>query len=327
MLKAIKKIPAGTFLIPMIISMILFTFWPDLFKVGGITESLLSGSGIGFITGMLAFASGTTIDFKGLKELLKHQGSLVLIKLVLAIVLSFAFLYLFGHEGIWGISGVAFVAVIFSVNPSVQVSILASYGYEKDTGILAISGLLTLPIFSLLVYSMYASGGGVGSMDWTPFLSALIPLILGIILGNIDKNFAGLFGPAVGALLPLLGWNLGQTMNFIEALQAGPSGILLTVIFVILMLPLYFADTKLLGHDGISGIAMITTAGMSTIIPPTIAAAYPEVAQYVTSANSQILFATIILAVLSPILAKRRYKKVYETEEPQEHQESQVSTK
>lgn len=317
MLNAIKKIPAGTFLVPMVISMVLFTFWPDLFKVGGMTEALLSGSGTGFITGMLAFASGTTIDFKSLKELLRHQGVLVLIKLVLAIIFSLGFLYLFGHEGIWGISGVAFVATIFSVNPSVQVSVLSSYGYEKDAGILAISGLLTLPIFSLIVYSIYA-GGGLGGMDWMPIFSAVIPLLLGIILGNIDKGFAGLFGPVVGGLLPLLGWNLGQGMNFMEALQSGLSGIILTVIFVILMSPLFFADTKLLGYEGVSGIAMITVAGMSTIIPPVIADAIPEVAQYVTSANSQILFATIILAILSPMLAKRQYEKAHGKKDPSE---------
>lgn len=102
-------------------------------------------------------------------------------------------------------------------------------------------------------------------------------------------------------------------MNFIEALQSGVSGILLTIIFVILMLPLYFADTKLLSYYGISGIAVITMTGMSTIIPLTIDDAFPEVAQYVTSANPQILFATIILAILSPIMAKRCYKKVYGT--------------
>lgn len=303
MLNAIKKVPAGTFLVPMIISMILYTFWPDLFKIGGMTESLLSGSGTGFITGMLAFASGTTINLSRLKNLLKHQGVLLLTKLIIATVLSFVFLYLFGHEGIWGISGIGFVAIMYSINPSIQISILATNGYEEDTGILSISGLLTLPIVPIIVYSIYASGGGMGGIDWMPIISTLLPLLLGMILRSIDSGFEGLFGPAVGTLLPLLGWNLGQSMNFMEAIRSGFSGILVTIIFVIFMSILYFVDKKVLGYDGVSGIAMITVAGMSTIIPPTIAGAFPEVAQYVTSANSQILLATIILAIISPLLA------------------------
>lgn len=41
MLNAIKKVPAGTFLVPMLISAILYTFWPNLFQVGGLTEHIL----------------------------------------------------------------------------------------------------------------------------------------------------------------------------------------------------------------------------------------------------------------------------------------------
>jgi len=34
MINAMRKVPAGTFLIPMIISMLIYSFWPTLFKIG-----------------------------------------------------------------------------------------------------------------------------------------------------------------------------------------------------------------------------------------------------------------------------------------------------
>lgn len=100
MLKIINKVPAGTFLVPLIVSMVLYTFWPDLFKVGGFTEAMFSSTGVNIISGLLAFATGSRINIQILKRLLKHQGALLLVKIVFATILSFAFLALFGHQGI-----------------------------------------------------------------------------------------------------------------------------------------------------------------------------------------------------------------------------------
>lgn len=73
MLKSINKIPAGTFLVPMILSAFIYTFWPDLFHVGGLTEGLLSGSGMPFITGALSFFSGTGMKLGALKKVVKNH--------------------------------------------------------------------------------------------------------------------------------------------------------------------------------------------------------------------------------------------------------------
>ena len=41
MLKFMQKIPAGTLIVPMLISALLATFWPTLFHIGGITQDFL----------------------------------------------------------------------------------------------------------------------------------------------------------------------------------------------------------------------------------------------------------------------------------------------
>lgn len=310
MLKLINKVPAGTFLVPLIISMVLYTFWPDLFKVGGFTEAMFSSAGVNLISGLLAFATGSRINIQILKRLLKHQGALLLVKIVIATILSFAFLALFGHQGIWGISGVAFVAAMFSVNPAMQLSILEEYGYEEDGMIIGLSTSVTLPILPMIIYSTLFSAEGLAGINWSPILSTLFPLVIGFILGNIDPAFGKLFGPLVGALLPFLGWNLGQSMNFMEALKSGGAGILVTVVFLLAMSVLYIADTKWLKHDGLSAFAMMSVAGVSTIVAPTIAHVFPEIEPFVTSASSQILFASIITSLLIPFVIGKKYKKV-----------------
>lgn len=39
-MKLMKKIPGGTLLVPMMISAIIHTFFPNLFNIGGVTEAL-----------------------------------------------------------------------------------------------------------------------------------------------------------------------------------------------------------------------------------------------------------------------------------------------
>lgn len=308
MLRQMNKISAGTFLIPLIISMVLFTFWPNLFKIGGFTEAIFSHSGISFISGMLAFATGSRINIQNFKKLLKHQGALLLIKIIIAVIFSSAFLYFFGAQGIFGISGVAFVVAMFSINPALQLSILENYGYEEDAMIMGLSTAVTLPMLPMIFYSVFYSAGGLSGINWTPILSALIPLVIGFVLGNLDPEIGKLYSPIVGSLLPFLGWNLGQTMNIIDAFNAGISGLVLTVIFVILMSILYFADVTLLKSDGVSGLAMMSVAGVSTIAAPAIAEILPEISVDVLAANSQILLASILTSILIPIFIGRKYK-------------------
>ena len=88
MVKFMKRIPAGTLLVPMIVSAILHTFWPNLFLIGGVTEEFLGGGGTNFIIGMLSFASGLGIDLSSIKSLLKRHGVIMLVKIVVAVVLS-----------------------------------------------------------------------------------------------------------------------------------------------------------------------------------------------------------------------------------------------
>lgn len=84
-----NKIPAGTFLVPMLLSALLYTLWPNLFSnLGGITNAFLGGSGTNFIIGLIFFCSGIGINLKTLGKLFKRHGVLLLVKLVLDYYLS-----------------------------------------------------------------------------------------------------------------------------------------------------------------------------------------------------------------------------------------------
>ncbi len=314
MVKALQKIPAGLFLVPMIVSMIVYTIAPDLMMTGGMIQSLFSGEGVGFMVAALTFFSGTNLDIPRLGRIVKRHGVILLAKGIISIVLSLLYIYFFGQEGVLGISALAFTVAICSINPAIYMSTVEAYGDEDDTAAYGLTGLFSIPLFPIIVFSIVAGSGG-GGMDWTPVFTTLVPLFIGMILGNIDREFANVFAPGIGALLPLLGWNLGQGMNLLEALRSGIPGVILTVLFLILNSYLFLMDDKLMNNDGIVGISLTNVAGVSTSTPAIIGAMYPAIlGSYVTGATSQVLLVCVITSILTPLVAKWQYHRYYNTE-------------
>lgn len=306
MVKFMSRIPAGTFLVPMILSALVYTIWPNLFSnLGGVTDAFLGGSGTAFIIGMLSFVSGMGINFKTIGKLLKHHGVLLLVKFILCVVLGLLYVTFFGQSGIFGISALAFIVALCSINPALYISLTKDFGDEIDVAAFGLIGLFGIPAAPMFIYAI----SGQGAIDWMPIISTILPLILGIILGNLDKDFPKLFGPAIGVLLPILGWNIGQGMNLIEGVQSGVYGLLLVFVFYFFMSPLYLTDKNLLKKDGVVGLSMTSVAGVSASFPAIIAQANPALSPFVAGATAQIVTATIITALLTPVLVRKIYNK------------------
>ncbi len=303
MVNFMKKVPAGMLLVPMFISALKNTSNPEFFHIGGVTEALLGGESMSFLIGLISFFSGVAIDFSSLKVLLKRHGVLVLSKIILVIILSLLYMHFFGQEGILGISAVALTVALSGINPSLYVSIVNNYGSKIDEAAYGMFGIFSAPFLPVLIYSTQGSG----SIDWMPVISIFIPLLLGIILGTLDPKFRQVFDNGVGLLIPIIGWKIGQGMNLLQVIDSGLSGILLTVIFYILLMPLVFIDKKDLKYDGIVGLGMNATPGTAASFPMIIGLSNPAVMEYVPEAATQLVTVTIITAFLTPILFKQLY--------------------
>lgn len=99
-------------------------------------------------------------------------------------------------EGIWGISAIAFTTTICSLNPSLYLALVSDYGSESDEAAFGLTGLLCVPAFPILVYSVSKAS----SVDWMPVISVLIPISAGVIIGNLDKDLGKFFSAAVPIL-------------------------------------------------------------------------------------------------------------------------------
>ena len=133
----------------MLIAALLNTFVPGLFNIGGLTEALFTPKGANYVVGLVSFCSATSIDIK-IASVLKKQGVLLLVKIIVCFVFGYGYISLFGQEGIMGVSAIAFIVAICSVNPSVYLAIVSDYGDEDDKVAFGLVGLVCIPAFLCL---------------------------------------------------------------------------------------------------------------------------------------------------------------------------------
>lgn len=306
MYKFMKKIPGGLLLIPMLISAVFATFCPNLFYIGGLTEALFTKKGINYIVALITFCSATSLDFKSLAKVLKKQGLMLLVKIILCMAFSLLFFKFFGETGVWGISLLSFVCVLASLNPSLYIALTKDYATKTDESAFGLLGLLCLPVFPIIIYSVAQSQ----AIDFSPIISTLIPLILGILIANFDKDFASIFKGSTTMLTPFMGWSFGTGINLIESFKSGLQGLVLVVIFYVLIaLPIYLFEVKVLKGNGVSALGMSSMAGLTVSVPLILSQNSDYLASIAGTAASQIALGVVVTSVITPMLVKMLAKK------------------
>lgn len=301
MYRFMKRFPGGLLLYPMLLSALINTFFPDLFHIGGLSEAFFTTKGINYVVAATCFCSGAGLNTKTLLAVLKKQGVLLFVKTVMVIATSMLFLQCFGPAGIFGVSAIAFVAIVCSTNPSLFLALESDLGTPTDLLAFGLVGLFCVPAYPMLVYGIAQAA----PIDWTPIISTLIPILFGMVLGNLDEEMAKFLAPGVLVLTPLMGWSFGSGINIINALKAGPQGLAMTVVFYLVCLPaMLFVERKFLKADGVSSVALTSIAGMSVSVPMIMATSNPAMQAFAESAAAQISFGVVLSSLITPLLAK-----------------------
>lgn len=297
-----RKFPGGLLLVPMLLSAIFYTFSPELFRIGGMTQAMFTTDGLNYVIGLTCFCSGAGLNVHRIGKVLKKQGVLLLTKIIMCVIASIIFIQLFGQAGIWGISAVAFIAAICSTNPSLYLALEDEMGTPDDVSAFGLVGLLCVPAYPMLIFGLSQET----AIDWMPIISTLVPILLGMLVGNLDENMAKFLAPGVSVLTPFMGWSFGASINLIEAVQSGLQGVIITIMFYVLIVPiLLMVETKFVKTDGISSLAISSIAGMSVSVPFIISQTNPAIEPFVASATAQIAFGVVLSSIITPFLAKK----------------------
>ncbi|MDP4098251.1 2-keto-3-deoxygluconate transporter [Paenibacillus sp. P96] len=301
--KSIEKIPGGMMLVPLFIGALVHTFWAGAGEYfGSFTNGLMTGTVP--ILAVWFFCMGASIDVRATGTVLRKSGTLVLTKIAVAWVVAMIASSFLPEGGIQtgffaGLSILALVSAMDMTNGGLYASIMQQYGSKEEAGAFVLMSLESGPLVTMLILG----STGLAVFEPQAFVGAVLPFLVGFLLGNLDLEFREFFGKATHTLIPFFGFALGSTINLGVILQTGLLGILLGVAVIIITgIPLILADKFIGGGNGTAGLAASSTAGAAVANPVIVANMKPEFLPAAQSATALVAACVIVTSILVPIL-------------------------
>jgi len=290
-------------IIPLFIGMILNTFWPGFLKMGGLVTSLANGSGALIAAFLLCMGAG--IDLRLVPKAVKKGVTITLVNFLVGALLGIFVAKVFGANGLFGLSAIAIIAAVTNNNGGLSIALASEFGDETDVGAMAILSINDGPFFTMVALGVT----GLASLPLLAFVGVLLPFVLGVILGNLDKELGSFLMKGGMVLIPFFAFSLGAGMDLHTIVRAGLPGILLGVITTFFAGIFNILADRAVGGTGISGAAASSTAGNAIVTPAAVALADPSYIPLVSVATSQIAAAVVTTAILTPILTQLVYKR------------------
>ncbi len=113
------------------------------------------------------------------------------------------------------------------------------------------------PFFTMVTLGVV----GLSAFPWQTLLGAILPLCVGMLLGNLDPEMRAFLGQAVPLMIPIFAFALGTTLELRLIWTAGLLGLLIGIVTLLISALVLVAVDKLIGGNGTAGIAATTTAG------------------------------------------------------------------
>lgn len=301
--KTLDKIPGGMMLVPLFLGAIIHTFAPgagDYF--GGFTKGLMTGTVP--ILAVWFFCMGASIDVRATGTVLRKSGTLVLTKIVVAWVVAMIAVQFLPEGGVQsgffaGLSVLAIVSAMDMTNGGLYASIMQQYGTKEEAGAFVLMSIESGPLVTMLILG----STGVAVFEPHVFVGAVLPFLIGFLLGNLDHDLRAYFGKATQTLIPFFGFALGNSIDLRVIVDTGLLGILLGVgVIIITGIPLILSDRFIGGGNGTAGIAASSTAGAAVANPMLVANLKPEFLPAAEAATALVAAAVIVTSILVPII-------------------------
>ncbi|MCP1499099.1 2-keto-3-deoxygluconate permease [Pseudomonas migulae] len=308
--RTIERIPGGMMIVPLLIGSLVATFLPDTPKFfGSFTNALFTGALP--ILAVFYVCMGASINIKATPYLLKKGGTLLITKVGIAVLIGIILGHFLGEQPISsglfaGISTLAVVAAMNDTNGGLYMALMGQYGRSEDVGAYSVMSLESGPFLTMVTLGI----AGLSAFPWPTLVGSILPLALGMLLGNLDRDMRDFLAKAVPVMIPFFALALGASLDLHNVWQAGLLGLGMGVAVVVLTgIPLFFAD-RLTGGTGVAGVAAATTAGNAAAVPALIAAANPVYAEAAKSATILVAACVVVTAILAPILTAAVAKRV-----------------
>lgn len=305
-LNFLKKVPAGMMVIPLLLGSLIVTIFPNAFEIGGLTAAVFSSAGTNTLLGAQLFCMGTALSVKDMPKVLKRGGVLLLAKFAIGAGIGILVGKVFGAAGFLGLTPLAIICAVTNSNGSVYLTLMGEYGDEADCGCFPLLALNDGPFFTLVALG----ASGLANIPFQSLIAAIIPIALGMLLGNLDKGLRNLFAPMGSAIIPLIGFALGTGINLTNVLKGGFPGILLRLITVFVGGGfILLCDKFITRRPGYAAWAVATTAGNAVAVPAAVALIDTAWEPYVATVTVQVAASVVVSCILAPIITSWWAKK------------------
>ncbi|WP_028392442.1 2-keto-3-deoxygluconate permease [Bacillus cihuensis] len=310
----LDRVPGGMMVVPLLLAATINTFFPGILRIGGFTEALFVNSASALIALFLLIA-GTQITFKTAGSSVGKGVTLLVFKWVLGSLVGLLAFWLADDNGLFlGLAPLAIIAAMTNSNGGLYIALAGQYGKEDDKAAYPFLALSDGPFLTMVALSIFGTMGFANGM-FSPmsFVAVLLPLIIGIVIGNLDPEMGDFLNKGSDKLVPFFAFALGMGIDFSAIIKGGISGIFLGVITVALTGGIGYLLFKWIGWNPIVGASEGSTAGNAVGTPIAIVAANASFEPIAELATVQIAASVVTTAILLPLfigfLAKRLDKK------------------
>lgn len=317
-LNKMKKLPGGLVIIPLVIAVLIATFAPQAFQMGGYVTALFY-EGNACMMGFFLIVCGSMINIKQVGMPLYKGVAMTGVKFVVGVVFGLLVGKICGPEGFLGITPFVMIAAITNSNGSLYISLSSQFGNATDTGAISVLSLNDGPFFTLVALG----ATGLASIPFKSLVATIIPLLIGFIWGNLDKGFREACKNAQPIVTFFMTISIGAKTDVSTIVKAGASGIILGLISAATAVLFFFIINIMLPKKerNAMGAAIGTTALNSAMTPAAVAEADPSMAQYTSMATAQCATASIITLFLCPFITaafdkymQKKQKGIYSPE-------------
>jgi 2-keto-3-deoxygluconate permease len=309
--RSIERVPGGMMVVPLLVGALTTTFFPGTQRFfGSFTGALFSGA----LTILAVFyvCVGASIDLASTPQVLKKGGLLLLTKVGMATIVGVLVGRYLGEAPVsagWfaGVSTLAIVAAMNDTNGGLYMALMGQYGRPVDVGAYSVMSLESGPFLTMLTLGV----AGLSTFPWQTLLGAILPLLVGMLIGNLDLEMREFLGRATPVLIPFFAFALGAGLDLGQVWQAGLLGVGMGVATIVLTgIPLYLVD-RLSGGTGVAGVAAASTAGNAAAVPMIVAAANPAYNAAAAQATVLVAACVVVTAILVPLVTAMVARRVH----------------
>jgi 2-keto-3-deoxygluconate permease len=308
--RAIERVPGGLMVVPLLCGAVTNTLFPDTPKFfGSFTGALFTGALP--ILAVFFVCTGASIDFRATPYILRKGGTLFAVKIGIGILLGLVFGKLLGESPVEagmfaGISTLAIVAAMNDTNGGLYMALMGQYGQARDVGAYTVMSLESGPFLTMVTLGV----AGLAAFPWPTLVGGILPLLIGMLLGNLDREMREFLSRAIPVMIPFFAFALGANLDLTRVWQAGLLGLGMGLAVVVVTgIPLYFAD-RLTGGTGVAGVAAASTAGNAVAVPAIVASANPAYAGAAAQATILVAACVVVTAITVPLVTAWTARRV-----------------